>query len=520
MRNIIRISSLIIYIFLFSCKHPNAQKNLSDIEVISDTITVNIKGSLEQAVKYKNKYYCFFSEEKPYTSKGELHFYILLENGNIEKSVFVPEEMQNLYLDLHIRNDSIISKDYYDHKTYFLDPIKLEWIEVDKVDDLVFEDENYYVTYLDFGEWGGTLWFKDKKTGKEYEIASSRPTLNKIKGIYYVTSSKQVLAIEDPSRMKMCEPKSMYENVVREDFHNGSQALMGTKALFVDSTLQTRSGFYISTSFVHENRLINLCVDSSNVFLAEIVNSKMIPIDTIGHNIRTTRNYNTYRQNLDKNNLQLLQFETTKNIFLGFIEINRNEISLHYINNEDAVKYLGNQTADIAFNALFKYIINNKGNLNLTQIDSVEQKFKGTDATPRHKMTIGKDFYPNKSNFIIESPKVYKKIEDTTLTLLTNYYYTKQEGSIKVFSFEWRETHENNYGIYASENEEYKSIQFNVRFEKIKESINSTLGKPKNIKKELHGHELTWLTETGMVIILSNYDYNNYRQILMRMYKE
>src|ERR1700722_17794087 len=53
-----------------------------------------------------------------------------------------------------------------------------------------FEDENYLVTKTCSGEWGGTIWFKNKKTGITYACSATCPVaVNKINGKYFITNT-------------------------------------------------------------------------------------------------------------------------------------------------------------------------------------------------------------------------------------------------------------------------------------------------------------------------------------------
>ncbi len=515
------IQNLLILSFLIcSCKNIESNQIRPENKIVVDTIIINIKGSLEQTIFYKKNYYCFFSEESPYSSMGELHFYIISEDGKIKREVFVPNEMQNFYLDLHIRNDSILSKDYYDHQTYYLDQKIYKWVEIKKTDDRVFEDERFYVTFLDFGEWGGTIWFKDKKTGNEYEIASSDPIINKFNGNYYVTTGSKVLVIEDPLKLKICESNSKYKIVESAEWHMGSQFTKGADTIFVYYASKENSKFYIATAFVLDNQLKYLCVDSNIVFIANIESGKIIATDTIGYNILVYRDNNTYRCNLYQNKSQLLHFMSKDEEVFGFILIDEKSVKVHYVRNLDTAKFLGTHNADLAFDKLFNYVTENLGNLSLKQIESYESKLGATDATPRHEMSIGEDLYPNKNGFVLESPKVYKKIEDSILTSLTNYYYTKRDSSVKVFYCEWRTTHENAYRMYASENEATQKISFQKKFEVVKKCIIDKYGEPTSINETKNGRSFTWQRDNLLQIELFCSDFEIYRNIDILIFKE
>jgi hypothetical protein len=240
-RIIISVITLLYVTTLYSYGQNTTNSN-GNLTINVDTININIKGRIGASVKYDGKYYCFFGTKSPYGGSTK-RLYILSENGNVEQIVDMPKIIsERYYSDLFVKNDSIIVKDYYDKSSFYFDTKKSEWITINDVDDLVYEDDKFYVTYLDFGEWGGTMWFKDKKTNKEYEVASSVPIINKLNDIYYVTHGRNVIAIENPLSLKSCEPDYSYNIVAnniknRTEFYGGSRSVAGTQIIFYDYPL-------------------------------------------------------------------------------------------------------------------------------------------------------------------------------------------------------------------------------------------------------------------------------------------
>ncbi len=407
----------LIITFLLLILHFGSRSQ--NFEVTVDTVNININGRIGPSVMYNNKYFCFYNTANPYSSQSFKHFYILSSNGTIESKIEVPDEMNATYYDIHIRHDSIITKTYMDQGTFWLDPVNLKWIKIKEVNDLIFEDENLYVTFLDFGEWGYTSWFKDKKTGVEYESALYSPTINKINDIYYVSTGRGVFEISDLSKMKKCSPYYYYSVVEKKDHVEGSESTMGTKALFLDTANEGKSNLYIATSFVSNNRLYLLCSENNEIFISSVENGKIVPLQMIGRNLVIYDYYYSYRCQMLKDNRQVLKFKDKYNDNLyGFLEIIGDKIKIHYLNNIYTEKQLGTQEAVKAFNSIFELIYTNNGDIHLAQIDSIEPVLGGMDVTPHHKMSIGRDYYPNKDNVELETPRAYKKIEDSTITLL------------------------------------------------------------------------------------------------------
>ena len=341
-----KLIAILIVFFFTSCKSQTKDAN-KKFEVSIDTINIHIKdkdnldikANLTHAIKFKNKYYCYFEEKRKdnYSRETKL-FFIISEDGTIEHTINVPEEINNsVYFDLFLRNDSVFTKAYMDKGTFFLDLNKLQWKKIKEVDDMIYEDDKFYITYLDFGEWGNTTWFKEKKTSKEYELASAGTIINKIDNNYFITSGVEILMIEDPLKMKPCDPEYYYNIVVKDkNYHyEGSNSLLGTKILYFDSTY-SRWDFkepknYIATSFVYNNQLFHLCIDSNSTYIAKLNNGKLIPIQTIGKSYSIFNWHYSYRCKIQKDNSQLLKFESANKNEFGFIEINGNKINIRYL---------------------------------------------------------------------------------------------------------------------------------------------------------------------------------------------
>ncbi|OFY83538.1 MAG: hypothetical protein A3F72_13015 [Bacteroidetes bacterium RIFCSPLOWO2_12_FULL_35_15] len=311
--------------------------------VTTDTFDISLKElikpatkvDLTHAIKFQNKYYCFFEERKKDNSRQDLKFCFIVSNyAKTIQKIKVPNEIQNtVYYDLFLRHDTIFVKTYMDGETYYFNIDKLAWVTIKDADDMIFEDERYYFTYLDFGEWGSTTWCKDKLTGNEYELASSGTIINKIDSVYYITAGLKILKIENPLKLKQCKNGYFYETVRQKKFSEGTNSLAGAEVLFDDTTYsefeQKEPKLIVATSFVADNKLFHLCMDSTQTFIAKLENGHMTPIQIIGKNISTFDWTYSDRNKVQKDSSQLLKFKT-KNLF-GLIEIKGQEINIHYL---------------------------------------------------------------------------------------------------------------------------------------------------------------------------------------------
>jgi len=146
---------LILILLMQSCK---SQEN--DFNVEYENIEINIPGNPGPWLKKNGKFYCYFETDNDiYNTRSDHHFYILDKKGKIESEISVPKELQTTYYDLYIKNDTVFTTEYYDQDTFYLDEKNSRWIKTKKGIDLFYEDENYEVYSLDFGEWGSATWF-------------------------------------------------------------------------------------------------------------------------------------------------------------------------------------------------------------------------------------------------------------------------------------------------------------------------------------------------------------------------
>lgn len=345
MRNLI---ILIVFASLFSCSlnsnKINAQVySTQDGEFIIDidTINVNIKPyvnpdkvGLTHAIKYKDKYYCYFTDKEDSYSK---YFFVISNKGTIEKEIKLPRDLTDcFYLDLFVLHDTIFSKPYMNDQSYYLDLQTLNWVETPEPDDVIYEDERYYVTYLDFGEWGSTTWFKDKLSGKEYELESSAYVINMIDSSYFISNGFRVLRIDNPTEMKQCDKEYYYQIIKRKEFSEGINSLLGAKIIFKDTTYSQwefkKPKQYIITSFKKDKRLFYLCNNSTMTFVSKIQDGKIIPILNLGKKYSVFDWHYSYRCKIQKDNFQLLKFHDETNDKYGFIEIYENKITIQYLN--------------------------------------------------------------------------------------------------------------------------------------------------------------------------------------------
>jgi hypothetical protein len=216
--------------------------------------------------------------------------------------------------------------------------------------------------------------------------------------------------------------------------------------------------------------------------------------------------------------------------FSGFkmMERNTNE-DVMPIDNSLKIEYLGTEKAETAFTNLLNLIFTKIDSLALTHVNLIEQNLKSKDITPDHFIGLGESIYPNRSHFKLETPRTYERIEDSTFTNQIEYYYTKDDGSIKAVLFEWNKTENSTDDFFSiTENPKATARKFQQKYDNIEQYITEQIGKPKKRDIESAKHkdpfrdDVIWKSDSGLVIDMFMFgnESQHYRQIRLTIYKE
>lgn len=321
------LGSLLI-ILISSCQFENSTSKLdmhcsedSIFRTCADTFYTDIMGIPTSSIFVRDRYYSFFTLYGPDHSRLLQKFYIISKNGKVQKSISLPQDLlKSEYPKIQHRHDSIIVSIDDNPTAFFLDQNTNQWIRIKSIDNLIYEDSIYYVTSTCSGEFGGTIFFKDKRSNNTY-VASSvcSVIVNRIKNNYYVTNYlghlvgiTRVYVIEDPHMLQ-----------TKEDFiltkKRETSSREGTVSL-LDSI-----EFEIISSFENGNKLYHIYQSRDTVSIGEIKNRKIEKLYSfdIPFGIELDQDM--------QNNGQLFRFYTDDKDLFGFIEIKQNQIIKHFI---------------------------------------------------------------------------------------------------------------------------------------------------------------------------------------------
>lgn len=145
----------------------------------------------------------------------------------------------------------------------------------------IFEDSTYVVSKTCYGEWGGVIMFRNKKTGVTHTAEATCPVaVNKMNGKYYVTNtlahmsgSIEVMEIADPGQMVIL---NMGEHAGTGNYFSSEAAgRVGTK------TLAEAYNMLALASFQYKGELYHIVTDYKKTYVATIEDRKFMNIATV-----------------------------------------------------------------------------------------------------------------------------------------------------------------------------------------------------------------------------------------------
>jgi hypothetical protein len=318
--------------------------NAQTFDVSIDTINIDTKELIKpsisidmtHAVKFDDNYYCFFKEQDPLGFKMVTkYFFIISDKGDSIKNIEVPAEIEHsVYFDFFIRNGRLLVKTDIDHDCFNFDLNKLKWNRIKELDDQVYEDNNFKVTYLDFGEWGQSTTFLDKQTKKQYVLDVSGTIVNKFNDKYYLTNGCGVLEVADPRKLKQVKI-NLFRRIFKKRMTIDERPIyaIGSEVFFEDTTFclfHSRYSYempdrYIITTFVSNNKLYLLYSDTNSTNVGQIENGQLVFVQRIEKRLKTFNWNYSYRGNNFDNSSRFIKFEDNNDRF-GIIEINNLEM--------------------------------------------------------------------------------------------------------------------------------------------------------------------------------------------------
>lgn len=419
----------ILYVFLLELITISAfcQK----IGISKDTIDIRVNGRRGPAIVYHDRFYCFFSKDNDIFDNNSERLMIISRDGKVLNEIEAPAGIR-IYYDFFVRNDSLLLLDYYNHDTYYLADDE-HFAEVRRTDDLIYQDEDYYITSIDHGEWGGRTWFTDKHTGQQYEISLSNPIIHKNGNRYILTTGRYLFATDHPDQLKTCFSPRDYQTAFLTDTIIYSPAILqGLSTIYADTNVSRDVKFRFITSALINQQLYHLCAVGDSCFLATLEQGRLKPVYTFDKGLSPFRMFYHDRNRIGTNQSQSVQYDTDNEQFFGILEFDDQRVVQTCFHNLYIMDIFGTDSSKRNFVHTFDYY-QQPGVLQINEADSLEYALKAEVISPGR--------YSSASPFDQRElrTRIYRKIEDSCLQMLTRYAYIADGGAIVSISFEWKE---------------------------------------------------------------------------------
>lgn len=329
-------------VLLYSCSDAKKESmeellncsEQSGIKICQDTLLLDLPGFVTNGALYHDNYYLFFHDINDRDKLGNINpdkLYRISLDGSKIKEINYPEPFEHSFgCSFTIRNDSLIAYTQWEDETYSLNPKTLKWTKVGYRPPVIYEDEEFRVSHICHGEFGGIVSFFDKKKGNYYDGHSTCAVIvNKLNNNYYVTnylghmmSWSKIIQVANPRKLhkRDSNPEGEWYKYL-DKLNTGIE-------LVLDSAWLT-----IHSSFIHKNNLYHIYSNDSTCAIGKSNEGNLKEQFSLSI-------FPSLQHRLD-NNDQFLTFFTKSNFRLdddfefGIMEIIDGELRIHYINRKN-----------------------------------------------------------------------------------------------------------------------------------------------------------------------------------------
>jgi hypothetical protein len=229
-----------------------------------------------------------------------------------------------------------------------------------KLDTVFFQDDDYTVRTTCYGEFGGSVWFRNKKSGIEYSCNATCPvSINKIDKKYLITTSlchfqcgSQIFEITSPDSMNIFQKpetkavinklgwhkRRWYKGGFRKLYYANSISDMESKSKKGTTLIFDTLGVKILLSFPYEQNIYHIVSDGKYIYLSSLENRNLNTIDTIFTGLQNFYKYENENGTKIRISYSTNSFETKDNHYvvlfensglLGYLDIYKNKITIN-----------------------------------------------------------------------------------------------------------------------------------------------------------------------------------------------
>lgn len=302
------------------------------VSIEIDTIVLQTEKECLAAIQFDDKFYAYE------LNQGYNLFTFDLE-GDFITSSLLPDKIDRYWMLNYAKKDNqllVIDYSHRDISMYQLDTKLNIFKEIKNSEAPIYEDEQFMVLKTTHGEWGGMVYFLDKKTKKIYRGHSNTAiNVNKFNGNYYVTnylghllSRSSVYQINDPRKMELFKG-------TKRDLINNSAENSEIERYKKDGMICLVDTFsmHVICSFIHKGRMLQMWNEypsCNKIYLTEIVDNKLEHRYTFDFKTQVDYLYN-FKKDRHFLNFSILEKETEENKQFGTIEIDNEKIKIHFL---------------------------------------------------------------------------------------------------------------------------------------------------------------------------------------------
>ncbi|QHI37945.1 hypothetical protein IMCC3317_33280 [Kordia antarctica] len=238
-----------------------------EITIETDTLHISNHGWLREVAFFKDNLYLLFSTDRKNTTGTFKSMKIYDSNGKFIENVFLSKEAVSMfYCDLRVNDKRLymVQEHAFEKQTFLLEKFVADFNKIPKKDINIYEDADFIIYPNCNGEWGASIYFKDKKDNKVYEFASScNFNFLKVEQGYLLTNKHEILIIKDPT--KLYQSKLTFDRSYLEKENQGVESFF-------------KSEFELYKSFRMYDKLMVIYNDSKTTHIGELKNNTLTSV--------------------------------------------------------------------------------------------------------------------------------------------------------------------------------------------------------------------------------------------------
>lgn len=251
-------------IFIFNVRFVSAQI------FRTSAVTFNADTALVSVALHQRQYFCLMADHKLFVidSTDKLRKVAKKVNKKISRLISLRDTLFGIG---------------EENSLYRFDRNKFTYLRKGDISPPLYSDEYYTITASCSGEWGGSVYFTDNRSGIKYECAATCPLMiNKINGSYIVTASlshmmgfSEILRVNDPSKLLVYNRDHLKN---RQIIYSGEDQSHSKKGV---ETLVSTSRKLVFASFLYNDELFHIVSDYKETYIAQISGNEIVPVQSI-----------------------------------------------------------------------------------------------------------------------------------------------------------------------------------------------------------------------------------------------